>query len=115
MTFVERESVQTKYALTNQLRALNYAKTVLLRSEMDIVLMIIICDECNEDLRYATVGRESYVVKKSKKAINAFHGAVLLLLCIGMLAGYYWIPLLGFLLEIAFWIYCLLVAKNEGG
>jgi len=50
---------------------------------------------------------------KSKKAKNAFHGVVLLLLCIGMLAGYYWIPLLGFLLEIAFWVYGLLFIKNE--
>lgn len=53
-------------------------------------------------------------MKKSKMARNAFHGVVLLLLCIGMLAGYYWIPILGFLLEIAFWIYGLLVIKNEG-
>jgi hypothetical protein len=51
---------------------------------------------------------------KSKKARNAFHAVILLLLCIGMLAGYFWIPLLGFTLEIVFWIYGLLVVKNEG-
>jgi len=52
-------------------------------------------------------------MENSMKTKSVFHALVLLLLCVGMLAGYYWMPLVGFILEIAFWIYGGITINNE--
>jgi len=50
---------------------------------------------------------------KSKWNKNGFHFVVILLLIIGMGAGYFWMPIVGIIMEIAFWIYCGLFIEDE--
>lgn len=53
------------------------------------------------------------LMTKSKWNQSGFHFVVILLLIIGMGAGYFWMPVLGVIMEIAFWIYGGLFIENE--
>jgi hypothetical protein len=50
---------------------------------------------------------------KSKWNKSGFHFIVIMLLIIGMGAGYFWMPVVGIIMEIAFWIYVGLFVEGE--
>lgn len=84
-------------------------------------MMAWVCPSCgfsgNEDASIrCTCGYEliiQEVRQKTSKNTAAAHIVALLLLISGMCAGYYWMPVLGFLIEIVIWIYVGLFMNTE--
>jgi hypothetical protein len=75
--------------------------------------MAWVCPSCgfsgNDDaLIRCTCGYEQFTQESpqiSSKNMIVAHFVALLLLIIGMCAGYYWMPVLGVLIEIVIWLY----------
>ena len=73
----------------------------------------MIGDKAARQIKRRTARYTSKKLMNKSKKTTAAHFVTLLLLLFGMSAGYLWMPVVGFILEIALWVYAGLFMDKE--